>query len=979
MSNLDAADKINDGYMSNCVDWSDNQILMSTHSKLYLITFPPDWDADLNQTKGNDSLQKTIEIQKFPNQMESFFEKNYILVMKKVAPHFIVIGTRHGGLIFLNKNGEVIRTITKNKGLIDNFMNDVYQDNRNNLWLATNRGLSYVEISSPFTFYSDINGLSGFPFSLFQHRHALLVSTSDGIFYLPENKQIHTEDNHQFRLLQNNLIGDFLRINHTWLGIGVGIFMQKSDELKFTFSKKLVGYCLLPCPIFPDYVFAGGLKGLFHYTIKKNADQSIELDSEKEIEGINGPIRKLVFDKNRSLWVTSEFNGVYRLTFGDTIADYSVRHFTVADGLPTLNLNAVCWVDDRLLVCTAQGIYQPQRIQSGHAEKIHFVPDNQYGSQFSNGSYKVMDLLADEKNRIWINCADRVFYGKKNSRQQWEMTDFPFRRLNSTIFRIIPQTDGITWLLSYDGLFRFEENTKQYTIPYKAMIRKVIVKSNDVIFHGNYTDTNSPGSFLLNQPDGFIKHLPFQSNSISFEFSAPFFEEPAALRFSYRLQGFNEQWSAWQNKYSIDYTNLPKGSYGFEVKASNIFQQESLTDYYRFYIHSPWYQTIYAYAFFLMTFAGIVVLFGKFYNYRLIHAKNRLERIVTERTADLKAARDVLWGEMELAKKIQTVLLPKNPKIPGYQIAAYMQPADEVGGDYYDVIEIKRELLVDSGQWFVEPGRAKELDREPCRGGSCAHPHDSGQLQGADPTDPRVYAIRPYNSPTAINQEHIDNSNNQRPTIAPTDSLATNHQPLTTGGAIHELPQHWLSIGDVSGHGVPAGLVMMMVQTAIRAVLEKSPTDTPDQILASVNRVIHENIQKLGEDKYMTIILMSIQPRGEIYYSGLHQDLLIYRAQQKEVEVLESKGMWIGMAQNIGEMLEVSRFDMQTGDTLLLYTDGITEALGADKTMFSEKQLQRLFGQMGQRKPQEIIDSILRELAGYTCEDDITLMVIQKI
>ncbi len=54
---------------------------------------------------------------------------------------------------------------------------------------------------------------------------------------------------------------------------------------------------------------------------------------------------------------------------------------------------------------------------------------------------------------------------------------------------------------------------------------------------------------------------------------------------------------------------------------------------------------------------------------------------------ELKMARDSIWSEMELAKRIQTALLPENQKIEGYEIAATMLPATEVGGDYYDIIE----------------------------------------------------------------------------------------------------------------------------------------------------------------------------------------------------------------------------------------------------------------------------------------------------
>jgi serine phosphatase RsbU (regulator of sigma subunit) len=217
--------------------------------------------------------------------------------------------------------------------------------------------------------------------------------------------------------------------------------------------------------------------------------------------------------------------------------------------------------------------------------------------------------------------------------------------------------------------------------------------------------------------------------------------------------------------------------------------------------------------------------------------------------------------------------------------------------------------------------------------------------------------------------------------FAPTDLLSTNHlsqkwdHSLTTAPE----PSHWLAIGDVSGHGVPAGLVMMMVQSTIRLALRILPHGSPKDILHYVNSVIHENIQKLGEDKYMTITLMSVQPHGIIYYSGLHQDILIYRAETKTIDTVETKGMWLGMMENINGMIGVDQIQLQPGDTMLLYTDGITEAVDIDNNMLTEEQLQQIFGKLGRQSAADITNNILKALDRYTCNDDITLMVIKKL
>ncbi len=240
-----------------------------------------------------------------------------------------------------------------------------------------------------------------------------------------------------------------------------------------------------------------------------------------------------------------------------------------------------------------------------------------------------------------------------------------------------------------------------------------------------------------------------------------------------------------------------------------------------------------------------------------------LEQRVKDRTHELSRALKALWGEMELAKKIQTCLLPEKPVIPGYEIAASMTPADDVGGDYYDVISV----------------------------GGC----------------------------------------------------------------------NWIVIGDVSGHGVPAGLVMMMVQTAVHTVLIQNPDTPPNQLLSAVNKVIYQNIEKMGESKHMTVIVMA-EKEGVFNFSGLHEDILLRCAVTRKVETIETDGMWIGLEPDISDMLPVSEFRMSTGDCIVLYTDGLIEARGKDGEMFGSERLIKILEKYGSRTASEIHDRILEGL-----------------
>jgi len=264
---------------------------------------------------------------------------------------------------------------------------------------------------------------------------------------------------------------------------------------------------------------------------------------------------------------------------------------------------------------------------------------------------------------------------------------------------------------------------------------------------------------------------------------------------------------------------------------------------------------------------------------RLASNVDRMRLAIKEMTENLKE-QERLKSEMELARKIQTILLPKKPEISGYDIAVSMDPAEEVGGDYYDVISV--------------------------------------------------------------------------------------------GG------YDWIVIGDVSGHGVTAGLVMMMVQTSIHAVLIQNPQTPPSRLLSVINRTIYENIVLMDEQKHMTILVIACGKDGFFDFSGLHEDILLWCADTRKVEKIETDGMWIGLEPDISHLLPANEFRMGTGDCIVLYTDGITEAWGADGKMFGEERLIKIVESYGGKSASAIHAAILDALKDYDKPDDVTLFVMKR-
>jgi sigma-B regulation protein RsbU (phosphoserine phosphatase) len=201
------------------------------------------------------------------------------------------------------------------------------------------------------------------------------------------------------------------------------------------------------------------------------------------------------------------------------------------------------------------------------------------------------------------------------------------------------------------------------------------------------------------------------------------------------------------------------------------------------------------------------------------------------------------------------------------------------------------------------------------------------------------------------------------------------------GGDYYDVVQanqsEWILVGDVSGHGVPAGLVMMMCQTAVRTILRRDPDVLPDRLLAMVNGVLTENIRRLGDDKYMTITALRFEPDGTVLYAGAHQDLFIYRAASASVEALPTSGLWLGLRDEIGGRLRNDGFALRKDDVLVLFTDGITEAR-RDGALFDTHGIRRALGRAGGKTARGVLDAIFEDLSGYAVDDDATAVVVRQ-
>lgn len=190
-----------------------------------------------------------------------------------------------------------------------------------------------------------------------------------------------------------------------------------------------------------------------------------------------------------------------------------------------------------------------------------------------------------------------------------------------------------------------------------------------------------------------------------------------------------------------------------------------------------------------------------------------------------------------------------------------------------------------------------------------------------------------------------------------------------------------IGIGDVTGHGLESGVLMIMVQTAVRTLLEHNETD-PKKFLDTLNRTIYQNVQRMNSDKNMTLCLLDYHD-GKVRISGQHEEMLVVRrgGLVQRVDTVDL-GFPIGLEKEISEFIGYADIQLYPSDVIVLYTDGITEAENPEGELYGLKRLIEVVKENWQNSADEIKQAIVDDLYKYMEQqkllDDITLVVLKR-
>lgn len=255
-----------------------------------------------------------------------------------------------------------------------------------------------------------------------------------------------------------------------------------------------------------------------------------------------------------------------------------------------------------------------------------------------------------------------------------------------------------------------------------------------------------------------------------------------------------------------------------------------------------------------------------------------------EKSMAAKLYQERVEHELKLATEIQTRLIPKDvPKCRGIDLGAGLIPAEEIGGDIYDFMQVNEDRLM-------------------------------------------------------------------------------------------------MYLGDVTGHGVPAGIVSSVANALFYGY---GGLGDLKQILVAVNRVLKA---KTLANMFMTLCLMDWDAgTGKFHFASAgHEQIVHYRAKTNDVVLEPAGGVALGVVEDISIHITVQEVDFQPGDFLVIYSDGIPEAWRNEKESYGMERFKtacQQFGNLGSALAikEAILADVEQFVAGYQQMDDITLIVIKRV
>jgi serine phosphatase RsbU (regulator of sigma subunit)/ligand-binding sensor domain-containing protein len=661
-------------------------------------------------------LYDGVNFSNFPTEADPYFSQHQPYAACTIDTGLIAVATLNGGVVILDAQGRWRQTFGKSTGLLTNDMTMVYKPRSGGLWVTTIYGVAWVDYPSPLTLSIryDLQAQS-----IIRRNGELLLGCVQGIYKLiPSQRMAATVEPLPgsstnvwtlFETSQGTLAGSELGLNVV-LPNG---YREINTEFCYTIAQLSDG----------KHVVAGGLESI--YLLKSTPGGWVCTDTLK-IKG--NDVWSLIEEPAGTLWVGTRNGFITRFNLRNIRSEKpvfydSTRGPMIGNALGQ-DLKFFTSGSD-LLLGTSVGLFRYDRTGD------RFLPDSRFGDRFTTGQWGIFLIEPDRwwTGRYWLAAYNtktteyRIYRATRNSSGSFEVETTRLSLIGRVkVTALYSEPDGVLWVGTDKGLIRYDQKFEVgFAQPFPTVLRSIRA-GNKPIFTGTLFGPDSTA--VVANPEQPPLRIGYRDNTVRFEFASLFYVQPSLTEYQHRLVGFEEEWSAWTRELFKEYTNLPEGTYTFEVRARNVYGIIGSTASQELIVFPPWYRTWWAYTLFFLAFSGLIYGVFRWRLRALAEANRLLEQKVEERTAEvvrqsqqleqqnqeivrqkeeIEHQNQEITDSIKYASRIQEAILPSRVAIAQAfpQSFVLYKPKDIVSGDFY---------------WFAEESGWRLIAAVDCTG-----------------------------------------------------------------------------------------------------------------------------------------------------------------------------------------------------------------------------------------------------------------------
>lgn len=490
-----------------------------------------------------------------------------------VCDSLLAMGSIQHGLFLVNMETLDYQNYSLDKQLQNNTVLNLEFDKKNNLWLALDKGIDYINLSSPILNLFGNKSLIGSGYSSAKFNNSLYLATNQGIYSyeLSGNSSM----NKPLKLLQETegQSWNFLEYDNR-------LFCSNDNAIFILNEKKISRIDLSGCWQICEYANDKNILIAVLYSglavLTKNDG---EWQYSHHIETTESFLGMTAGDDKNIYWFLSPKYGVTKFSFSQDLKKVIyIKHYNLGDNVGENIYSRK--INGQLAFCLKDGIYRYNKLKD-EVEPFGELEDKLDGRHY----YKYLNQ--DTFNNIWYVSNNNLKLLKKTEDGSFDKITFDFGLKNMLNYRFlnIDILDKRYVIINTNDGFSLIDITQQKTknSDIKPFIREITTL---------VTTKEGINELLISRNDSILE---YSNNTLRFRFGATDYSGELEIMYSCRLKGFQESWSLPSLLLMKEYTSLPEGDYIFEIKVFVNGQASSNITSFGFTILPPWYRSIWAY------------------------------------------------------------------------------------------------------------------------------------------------------------------------------------------------------------------------------------------------------------------------------------------------------------------------------------------------------------------------------------------------